>query len=409
MAAARASGGEMGELTIRDVAPLDAAQRLSMRQLVATEPAARRHLKEVEQVIAERKLLDAGPQPLAEIHYEGLLNTDPRRQSDVCRLREMDDVAVLVRHWQLTGEEATAAALRRFLEAWAATYIPTGNDVNENKLYPLFVAYHGLRESFPADSSEKVDAWIARLADLHLASAESSRVLSNRFTKRLRLLAVFSRILGRPDLQIVADEGTTRFVTGGLYPDGSSFDLKARDSLTYHCSALEPLLDMARLRGEEGIALYSRTSQSGASIRASVDFVMPYARGDDVREEWKQTTVELDRRRAASGIEKYRPGRLFEPREAQTLSELASFFDPKLILMVAKLLSLEDPSFATWILLENEAIRRARQPASREENRPARRGADLRYPMHQPDAAFKARGAVLQVECSDAGTPRLPA
>ncbi|MFW5846132.1 MAG: hypothetical protein ACOCXJ_07890, partial [Planctomycetota bacterium] len=162
----------VGEFGIRSVVPMTEAQMQSLREIVSEHPEAKALVADI--TAEAHALLDAEPQPLAVIHYEGLVNTDPKRIATVAKLREMDDVALLLRYWQATGDERAAEALMRFITAWASTYEPTGNDVNENKFVPLFVAYLALRDRFPADNQELVDAWIEDMGTRHARAVKRS-------------------------------------------------------------------------------------------------------------------------------------------------------------------------------------------------------------------------------------------
>ncbi len=209
--------------------------------------------------------------------------------------------------------------------AWAAVYTPTGNDVNENKLLPLFVACEGLRSTFSPAHREQVDDWIARLGDLHAEAVRSSKHYTNRYAKHVRLLALFGRILDRDDWRQTAKRGFENLVTNGLRADGP--------------------------------ALYNWTSPSGSSLRKSVDYVVPYANGTNTREEWRHTKVDLDRRRAAAGLKTYLPGRLFNPAQALELLIDASLFDPTLKPLVQKLSNDSLPGrYANWTPLINSVL-----------------------------------------------------
>lgn len=354
LAAAHARG-EAGEYSIPSVSPLKPAQLEKLRKLAADDPEAKALADAVKAEAAP--LLDAEPRPLAAIHYEGLVNTDPRRVRSVEHLQDTAHAARLMRHWQASGDPRAADALRRFVVAWADAYRPTGNDVNENKLYPLLVAYHSLRDGFPADERARVDAWVERLGTLHAAAVQQSTHFTNRYSKHVRLAAIAGLILDRADWSRAAQEGTRRFVTESLFPDGSSLDLKRRDALSYHNSGLRPILELAMLAGEDGRALYSWTSPNGGSLKRSVDYVVPFATGERTRAEWVNTTVELDRRRAAAGLPYYRAGKPFDPQDALRLMEEASYFDADLVPVVRKLTGAGAARFPTWQTLVNEAAR----------------------------------------------------
>jgi len=359
MLSAAHTDATVGEFSIPDVMPLTAAQREHLRELVETDPEAQ--ALAAEAAAQARPLIGLEPEPLEVIHYEGLVNTDPRRIATVAKLEQMADAARLMRYWQVSGDEEAAATLRQLIRAWTRTYKLTGNDVNENKFYPLLVAYHALRDSFEPADREAVDDWVERLGKLHRDAVRESTHFTNRYAKHVRLLAICGMILDRPAWIDDAHQGIRRFVNRSLYADGTSHDLKRRDTLTYHGSSLKPVLDLAMLTGPEGRALYTWEGEQGGSLKKSVDYVVPYAMGEKVHREWVNSKVRLDQRRAAAGLEKYRPGRLYEPANALELMEKASGFDPDLMRVVRHLTETEAERFPTWQTLMNAAVRAGRR------------------------------------------------
>lgn len=352
-----AVAAEVGEFSIPAVNPLNAAQLKALRELAEEDPEAGAIVEETKQLALP--LINARPTPLEVIHYEGLVNTDPRRIATVAKLKQMSDIARLVRWWQATGDERAASTLRRFIVAWTDTYELTGNDVNENKFRPLLVSYHALRESFEPEERDRIDAWVERLGELHAEAVRTSGHFTNRYGKHIRLTALAGMILDRREWVDLAHEGVKRFVTESLRPDGSSHDFEYRDTLTYHTSALRPPIELAMIAGDQGRELYAWESPEGGSLKKSVDFVVPYAMGEKTHKEWVNSKVDLDRRRAEAGLEKYQPGRLFDPKDALRVMEEASFFDPSLMKVVHHLHDGDAGRFPTWQTLVNAAAHRA--------------------------------------------------
>lgn len=355
LAAHVGAADDPGEFHLPPTPPLAPAQRARLRARVAGEPEAAAQFAALR--AQALPLLEIAPTPVAVIAYEGLLNTDPRRIACVARLRSLADVATVLRYWQATEDPAAAAPLRRQILAWATTYVPTGNDVNENKLYPLFVAYAALRPDFPAGERVTVDAWIERLGTLAAAGARHPRAINNRFTKHLRLCMICGQILDRRDWRTLALAGLKCFVAESIHADGSTSDLRSRDSLTYHASALRPLLELALLAGAEGDALYRWTAPGGGSIEKAVHLVVPYASGEKVRAEWRHSQASLDRRRAEAGIAAYQPGRPYDPADAIPLLSDAACFDPALLPLVLKLRADAPARGDAWAMLVNAALR----------------------------------------------------
>lgn len=352
-AAAAPVRATVGEFSIPDVIPLNEAQRSRLRHLVVTD-------EEAADLAAAAKheavpLLDGEPRPLEVIHYEGLVNTDPRRIASVKKLRDMAKVARLVRYWQTTGDQRAAEAIRRFTIAWTKTYRLTGNDVNENKFQPMLVGYLALRETFDPNRHQRIDRWVEKLGRLHLKAVRESTHFTNRYAKHVRLLATTARILDRDKWLDETRNGIRRYVSNALDADGTSRDLKRRDSLSYHASGLKVMLELAMLMGQRGRELYTWTGPDGGSLNKSVDYVVPYAMGRKVHREWVDTKVGLDRRRAKAGLEKYKPGKPYDPNHAQALMEKASYFDPGLVRVVHHLSHSEAERLPTWQMLMNAA------------------------------------------------------
>ncbi len=367
-APAAAAGVEVGEVEIRSVLPLSAEQRARLARIARQDADARALLAARREAAARLLAADAtAPRPIPVIHYEGLVHTDPRRIETVEHLKDMDAAALLLEVWQATGDPAAARRCREYVRAWAGVYKPTGNDVNEAKLMPLFTAYEAMRGDFSAAERAKIDAWAAEIAAKQREGwREPAARRTNRYTKRLGIVTTIALALGRREWLDGAWAGAQEFVGAQLYPDGTSYDLKHRDTLTYHCSALRPLVGLAVLAARDGRDLYGWRAPSGSSLKGSVDYVVPFAKGEKRRREWENSEVELDRRRAAAGLKSYQPGSLFDPKSAKPLLEEASFFDAGLLPLVARLEGRPAGSAAypTWRTVVNAACRPMTGPAA---------------------------------------------
>lgn len=318
------ASGTPGEFPQRSTFALSQLELCTLRGM-ATGDAAREMVTRCRAETLAR--LVAPPTPVETIHYEGLLNTAPARLATVEKLRSMDNVAAILQVWQVTGDKQAERHLRGQLLAWARTYAPTGNDVNENKLAPLLVTALTFRDGWTKEERSQIEHWLARMGERQFAGLATGNKRGNRYAKRLRLLALLAEATGRSEWRDAAQEGFRAFVTDTLRPDGTSYDLEHRDSLTYHVSALVSALELLHALGSEGSALYAWHDEAGSSLAKTVRHVVPYATGEKTREEWRSSKVELDHARAAAGIESYRPGRLYDGREAVPLLEMAARYD----------------------------------------------------------------------------------
>ncbi|MFP4359023.1 MAG: hypothetical protein ACLFSZ_11420, partial [Puniceicoccaceae bacterium] len=202
---ATAAGDDPGEFSLPDVIPVSEEAVDRLRALAATDSEA--------QILVAELAAEVGPhlgeeaRPLRVIHYEGLVNTDPKRIATVDDLRQMGQAANMVRYWQATGDERAAATLREWIEEWFTTYEPTGNDVNENKFFPLFVAYYYLRDGFAPYQREEIDAFVREIGGLHAEAVRESTHFTNRYTKHVRLAAICGMILEKDEWIELSQEG----------------------------------------------------------------------------------------------------------------------------------------------------------------------------------------------------------
>lgn len=316
-------------LDIRDVPLLNEVERAHLRERMRTDPDFWQAMRPA--MLEADAILPKAPRPVQEIVYEGLVSNDPRRVHCVINhLRDMDDVAALIHAWYLSGQDVYARKIREYLLAWATTFVPTGNAINENKLAPLMHAWSLHREShYGSAERDLVDAWFTGIMEKELEAArDPHKRQGNWHTKRLRMAAFLGRAMRRPEWTQYARDGVKEFVENSLYPDGTSYDFERRDTLLYHMSALKPIFDVVRTLGEPD--LYYWESPVGSSIKKSVDFVVPFATGERTRREWVNSEVDLDRRRAESGLDKYEIGKLFDPQDAIEFLDMAESFDPSL-------------------------------------------------------------------------------
>ena len=163
-------------------------------------------------------------------------------------------------------------------------------------------------------------------------------------------MAQLGATLNEPKFTDYAANEVKTYVENSLRPDGTSFDLEERDALSYHVSGLTPFLVLARELAPSGENLYDYQAPNGASLKKSVEFVAPYARGEREYPQWRNSKVELDRKRAAEGLAEYQPGVLWQPEDGLKMFEQATYFDAQWLPLVRKIAQPtdKDARFATW-------------------------------------------------------------
>ncbi len=273
--------------------------------------------------------LDEPPSPLPRIQLVGLLPTDPRAQLSERSLRDAQKVEALGYAYAATGDVRFAERAGVYLEAWAKTNQPDGNPINETKLASMVRGFSLVAESLAPPTRQAVEAWLTRVASLEIESRSrfgGSTAINNWHSHRLKIVGTIGYALGDAALIRYAEEGFRAQIGVNLRSDGSSFDFHERDALYYHIYNLEPLLELAIAASKRGVNLYAYQAPSGASLERSVAFVLPYSRGEKTHEEFANSRVEFDRRRAAAGIPGFSGP--FNPLRAARLYELAAYFNP---------------------------------------------------------------------------------
>ncbi|WP_373514362.1 alginate lyase family protein [Persicitalea sp.] len=342
-------------------------QQKYLRQLIQTNPDAKALWLKAER--EAKGYLNDQPRPLKVIHYEGLLDTNPNRIDTEKSLRDMDKLAAWLFAYYATQDEAYAKNAKEYIVAWANTYQPTGNPINENKFEPLIHSYQTLRKYFSPDERERVQTWLSKIAAAEIAYPHMPQ--NNWKTKQIKLVGTIGLIVGREDFERYAVEDLKKYIDHALYDDGETFDLRQRDAMGYHVSGLKPLLVIAitmdQFRNDKGgIKIFDYQNPAGGSIRKSVDYVVPYALGEKVHEEWVNTKVELDRQRAAAGLAHYQPGVPYEAERSRELFELASYFDPEYQKVLRHLAGGGNQEFDSWFAMLITAVRSGKnEPGSK--------------------------------------------
>jgi hypothetical protein len=321
----------------------------NLRKLVETEPEARELWLQLQS--RAESYLSEEPRPIERINYEGMLNNHPDRVATVSHLYDMMRVEIWLSAWLITGDSRYEEAMGKYLLAWADTYKPTGNPINENKLDPLLTAAVVLIDRLDGSEREIVFNWLRALgeAEIHTVETMPWSVENNWHPKRLKVVALAAEALDHDEWRQWVVEETRSYIARALRPDGSSRDFEQRDALSYHIGGVRPLLRLISLLPpayrEE---LYSGETVDGSSVARSVAFIIPYALGEEEHGEFLRTQVELDRRRAEAGLEQYQPGRPFDPQRAVSLFQLAGAFEEVYRSLVGRVAGEPGVRFYDW-------------------------------------------------------------
>lgn len=339
-----------------DIVILNALEAGHLKAFLKENEQAKHHYDSIA-ILANQHLKDQ-PRPRKEIFYEGLLDNNPKRIDTRKSLEDVDKVVNLIYAYYGSSQARYARKVKEIVTAWAITYRPTGNPINENKFVPLFWAYYLFQDQFSDQEKRKVEDWMLSIAKEQMERQQTPN--NNWEAKRLKIIGTVGCILDKEVLKDFSVKGLKKYINTAYYADGTSNDLKERDALHYHVSGLKPTIGIFVncTPFDPAFDLFSHTSASGASIRKSVEYTLPYARGEKERKEWINTKVALDKERAAAGLAEYQPGMLFDPKDAIPMFEWASFYNPAWYTLLGQGTA-ESNYASTWVgLLNSPKIRR---------------------------------------------------
>jgi hypothetical protein len=304
-------------------------------------------------VSAANPVLQANPKPLKKIHFEGLLENNPDRVNTLKSLQDIDIVSGFVYAFYCTGDKKYLTPIKKYVLAWATTYKPDGNTINENKFVPLFWGYLVARSIFSGPEKDKAEKWITQIAQKQIERPQTPN--NNWMAKRYRLIGLAGGITKNKEYIDFAVNGLKEYINTSYFPDGTSIDLKTRDAMHYHVGGIKVVLDaIVGLQAfSNDFNLYNYSGASGSSMAKTVEFTFPYATGEKLHREWVNTKVQFDIERAEAGLPEYQPGILFDKNEAISMFEYACYFDPKYYVVLS---TLPNNYTATWLGLLNSPL-----------------------------------------------------
>lgn len=342
------------EVSIRTALFLSEQHRGTAVLLVRDNAEARAQYANIEQQAAI--VLANEPRPLEIIYYEGILETDSRRKQTEDHLRDMDMLALVCQAYCGNPRDDYETFIRRFVHAWATTYIPTGNPINENKLEAVFCGYYLTKSGFEAATRDTIESWMKNMA----GKIDQATSTNNWETKRFKILGEIGLACGDTAWMHVAVERYKSYIPNAIRDDGSTDDFHKRDAVSYHCGALGPLLVFCLIAEQmqiriEGATTYEWQADNGGSVKKAVHFFDPYIAGEKTHMEFVNSTVAFDKQRCDAGIERYCP-HLWEPSEAADEYELVAGFEPAYSTeTLVDLLNSSATEYPTWLTVLTKA------------------------------------------------------
>ena len=281
---------------------------------------------------AQRRSTDE-PRAIARIHTEGTLPHQGIWDASVEARRDLPLMRELALLWHVRRDRTALEHLDRLLLAWSTVYVPSFNPIDETEFDALIDAYAiaaaDLPEATRAKASALLRAWATGYLNQmrHPAQPGKGTWINNWQSHRVKLATLAAAALDDVQLVDAAREQFRAQVARNLHADGGSIDFQERDALHYTVYDLEPLARAAvaaRARGEDWLAW---RADSGASLAAGLDWLLPYASGQRQHEEYVHTTVKFDLQRRAAGVAGFSGA--WDPASSATLYWLSSQLSPR--------------------------------------------------------------------------------
>jgi len=309
---------------------------------------------------AETKVFMADkPNPVDTIRTEGLLKGNPIKTRTWEALKDMRKMYNLALLFRITGKNEYFNQSLNFLSTWAKQNQPGGNPIDDTNLDDAIEAYDLIKSKLNQKQNKLISAWLFNTAQAEMHSkrmtAGRTTAMNNWNAHRLKIVGKIGYTINDQKIIDWTLEMLKKQIDTNLNADGTSWDFRERDAMHYHIYDLEPMLQLAiAIDRSNGPNFYTYESNKGASIRKSVEWLIPYMNGEKQHEEYSHTKVKFDRDRAKNGEAGYGPGNFFKPISALPVFQLSIYFDPE----QQKILETVNSATSLW---QNALLRVKRQ------------------------------------------------
>ncbi|HEV3104403.1 MAG TPA: alginate lyase family protein [Trinickia sp.] len=299
-----------------------AAPALQTSERTNAEPPAQALMRSVSARLNDQ------PKPLERLHTEGTLPHEGIYDQSIEAEKDLDLMRDAALVWRATADDRYLKLVDRFLFAWATTYRPSFNPIDETHFDAMILAYDMTASALPVKTRNATVAFIETLANGYVERIGSEpRPLSGTYrnnweSHRVKLVAMAAFTLDERKLIGAAQRLFIEQVGNNIAPDGATVDFAERDALHYVTYDLEPLVVAALAARRHNRNWLAERAANGASLALALDWLVPYALGEKTHDEFVNSRVALDAKRRESGL----PGTSgpWNPARAAELFHLAA-------------------------------------------------------------------------------------
>jgi len=257
-------------------------------------------------VRAADRVVDGTPNAMAKVHTQGVLPGQGIRDESIAAERDWDAMLSLALAFRLTGDKKYAAAADRYLGAWVAVYKASLDPIDETNIDKWMMAYDLTRGSLSAKTEKDSTVLWQAMAEGYIGWMEKNghKDIANWSSHRVKLGVMAAYELGDAKLEARGLAVWREHLAENMRTDGSVVDFYKRDALHYVVYDLEPL-EMAALTMKLHRVEVFHEGQDGKTLAHAVDWVVPYALGEETHEEFVHSTVPFDAARDKAGEKGY--------------------------------------------------------------------------------------------------------
>lgn len=309
------------------------AEEASPRWWCPLKPAATASLELpwIEEALAHRE--DA-PHPMARVHTQGTLPHQGIYDESVRSERDWTVALRAAVAWRRSGDPGLLAQVDSYLRAWADTYQPSFNPIDETNLDQLFSAYVLTHDALSTDTRVAMGHLIRNLGEGYIHRVQQHRDstyindINNWQSHRIKLIATAAAALNEPAMLAIARQLFLAQVAANIHVDGSTVDFAQRDALHYVVYDLQPLVQAALAVSPYGSDDWLQVpSGSGSTVASALAWLAPYADGEQAHEEFVHTQESFDIERRQAGLKGYDGA--WDPHTSAALFAYASVLLPQ--------------------------------------------------------------------------------
>jgi len=297
------------------------------------------------------------PNPMPLVHTEGTLPHQGIFDQSALAQKDWPLMLNFAMAYRLTGDPRYLQATEKFLNAWLDVYKVSFNPIDETNLDNMIVAYDLVRPGLSKETQDKMTVFLRTMAEGYLdkIAQQKKEDVANWQSHRIKLIVLSAYALGDEVLIAKAKAAFFRQVSVNINPDGTVVDFPKRDALHYVTYDLEPLTMASLAAKAHGHEWFGRAAsdEHPVAVVMAVDWLTPYALGQQTHEEFVHSSVPFDAARAKAGLKGYSGP--WEPGTSAHLYQLAALADPKYAATFQQVCAANHRNPIDWLVLLNGA------------------------------------------------------